>query len=58
MAVKRVIAVIILVPLAIVLIALSVANRESVPFTADPFHPGNPALTYTRPSSCGCSARC
>lgn len=35
----------IFVPLAIVLVALAVANRAAVPFTVDPFNPGNPGLT-------------
>jgi uncharacterized integral membrane protein len=34
---------------AIVLIALAVANRAFVPFTLDPFNPGNPALTLSLP---------
>jgi uncharacterized integral membrane protein len=46
---NRVALVVIVVPLAIVLIALAVANRELVAFTVDPFNPGNPALTYTFP---------
>ncbi|WP_144377188.1 DUF1049 domain-containing protein [Mesorhizobium amorphae] len=41
--------IVIFVPLAIVLIALAVANRELVAFTLDPFNPGNPALTLTLP---------
>lgn len=40
---------IVLVPLAIVLIALAVANRASVAFTLDPFNPGNPSLTLQLP---------
>lgn len=39
----------IVVPVAIVLIALAVANRTWVPFTLDPFNPGNPALTIQLP---------
>lgn len=39
----------IVVPIAIVLIALAVANRAWVPFTLDPFNPGNPALTIQLP---------
>lgn len=46
---RRPLTLIILVPVAIVLIALSVANRAGVTFTIDPFNPGNPALTYTAP---------
>lgn len=41
--------VLVFVPLAIVLVALAVANRMPVAFTVDPFNPGNPALTYTLP---------
>ena len=40
---------IVLVPLAIVLIALAVANRASVAFTLDPFNHGNPSLTLQLP---------
>lgn len=47
--VNRFILVVVFVPLAIVLIALAVANREMVAFTVDPFNPGNPALTLTLP---------
>ena len=39
----------ILVPLAVVLIALAVANRAAVAFTVDPFNPGNPGLTTHLP---------
>lgn len=37
------------IPLAIVLIALAVANRAPVALTLDPFNPGNPALTVSLP---------
>ena len=37
------------VPLAIILVALAVANRGSAAFTMDPFNPGNPALTWQMP---------
>lgn len=47
--IKRIIAVVVLVPLAVIIIALSVANRHSVSLTLDPFHPGNPALSYSAP---------
>ncbi|QND51565.1 LapA family protein [Phyllobacterium sp. 628] len=47
--VNRVIVVLILVPLAVILIALSVANRGLVTFTIDPFNPGNPGLSYGAP---------
>ncbi len=41
--------VVVMIPLAIILIALSVANRNIVPFTIDPFTPGNPTLTFSAP---------
>lgn len=41
---NRLLLIVIFIPLAVVLIALAVANRESVAFTLDPFNPGNPAL--------------
>ena len=47
--INRIVLVAIIVPTAIVLIALAVANRSWVPFTLDPFHPGNPALTIQLP---------
>lgn len=37
------------IPLAIVLVALAVANRAPADLTLDPFNPGNPALTVTLP---------
>ena len=46
---NRFILVVVLVPLAVILIALAVANRGPVAFTLDPFHPGNPALTLNLP---------
>ncbi|MBI1621864.1 lipopolysaccharide assembly protein LapA domain-containing protein [Aquamicrobium zhengzhouense] len=46
---NRFITVVILIPLAIVLISLAVANRAPADFTIDPFNPGNPALTITLP---------
>jgi uncharacterized integral membrane protein len=47
--VSRLVWILIVAPVAIVLIALSVANREPVNFTIDPFNPQNPALTYSLP---------
>jgi uncharacterized integral membrane protein len=41
--------VVIVAPIAVILIALAVANRDLVPFTMDPFNPGNPALTIQMP---------
>src|SRR4051812_27749237 len=49
MMLNRLLLIVVFVPLAIVLIALAVANRELVAFTVDPFHPGNPALTLKLP---------
>ena len=46
---NRFMIVVVLVPIAVVLIALAVANRAAVPFTLDPFDPGNPALTVSLP---------
>ena len=46
---NRFMLVVILLPIAVVLIALAVANRALVPFTLDPFNPGNPALTLRIP---------
>lgn len=46
---SRLITVVFLVPVAIVLIALSVANRQSVPVSLDVFNPGNPLLTFSAP---------
>ena len=46
---NRLVTVLILIPLAIVLIALAVANRAPVAFTIDPFNPGNPGLTLSLP---------
>ncbi|WP_028034512.1 LapA family protein [Chelativorans sp. J32] len=47
--VHRVVLVLIVLPLAVILIALAVANRAFTPFTIDPFNPGNPALTVELP---------
>jgi uncharacterized integral membrane protein len=46
---NRFVIVAVFVPLAIILIALAVANRGMVSFTVDPFNPGNPALTIQLP---------
>jgi uncharacterized integral membrane protein len=46
---NRFVLIVIFVPLAVILIALAVANRELVDFTLDPFNPGNPALTIKLP---------
>ena len=42
---RKIIAVIILVPLAMLIIALAVANRQLVTVSLDPFNPSQPAYT-------------
>jgi uncharacterized membrane protein YciS (DUF1049 family) len=46
---RNIIATLILVPLAIVLIAFAVANRQSVTVSFDPFSASAPALTLSLP---------
>jgi uncharacterized integral membrane protein len=46
---NRILLIAVFVPLAIVLVALAVANRGIVSFTLDPFNPGNPGLTWPMP---------
>lgn len=46
---NRVLLIVVFVPLAIIMIALAVANRGAAAFTLDPFNPGNPALTLHLP---------
>ena len=50
---NRLVTVLIFIPLAIVLVALAVANRAPVAFTIDPFNPGNPGLTLSLPLAPG-----
>jgi len=47
--IRRIITVLILVPLAIVVVSLAVANRQSVIVSFDPFDPAHPALTRALP---------
>lgn len=47
--IRKIIFVLFLIPLAIVLIALTVANRGAVPLSLDVFNPANPALTFHAP---------
>jgi uncharacterized integral membrane protein len=47
--IHRFVLIAVFVPLAIILVALAVANRGSVAFTVDPFNPGNPGLTWQMP---------
>lgn len=46
---RRFVSLLIFVPLAIVMIALAVANRSAVAFTIDAFNPGSPLLTWQVP---------
>lgn len=46
---NRFMLIVVFVPLAIILVALAVANRGMASFTLDPFNPGNPALTWQLP---------
>ena len=46
---RRFVAAVILVPLAVVLIAFAVANRQSVTVSLDPFSPDRPAGSLTLP---------
>jgi uncharacterized integral membrane protein len=46
---RRVVAAIILIPLAIVIIAFAVANRQNVTVSLDPFNPDVPAASVTKP---------
>jgi uncharacterized membrane protein YciS (DUF1049 family) len=47
--ISRLVWVLILIPAAIILIALSVANRNVVSFTFDPFSSASPYLTVSAP---------
>ena len=47
--VNRFMVIVVFVPLAIILVALAVANRGFTSFTIDPFNPGNPSLTISLP---------
>jgi uncharacterized integral membrane protein len=46
---RKVVATIILVPLAVIIIALAVANRQDVTVSLDPFNPDVPAASLTKP---------
>ncbi len=46
---RKVVAAIILVPLAVVIIAFAVANRQAVTVSLDPFNPDVPAASVTKP---------
>ncbi|EJF91041.1 lipopolysaccharide assembly protein LapA domain-containing protein [Bartonella tamiae] len=49
MSAKRIIALIILIPIAVILIAFIVANRQIVALTFNPFQPGSEGLTFYAP---------
>ena len=46
---NRILLIAVFLPLAIILVALAVANRGPASFTLDPFNPGNPGLTWQMP---------
>lgn len=46
---RRTVAAVILVPLAIVIVAFAVANRQNVTVSLDPFNPDVPAASLTEP---------
>jgi uncharacterized integral membrane protein len=46
---RKIVASVILVPLAVVIIAFAVANRQSVTVSLDPFNPDVPAASMTKP---------
>lgn len=46
---RRLIKNLVLIPIAIVLIALAVANRHSVTLSLDPFSPADPAISINAP---------
>jgi uncharacterized integral membrane protein len=46
---RKIVAMLILVPLAIVIIAFAVANRQAVTLSLDPFSAGAPAAALTLP---------
>ncbi len=46
---RRFLTLLILIPLAAVIIFFSVANRENVTISLDPFHGATPALAFTAP---------
>jgi uncharacterized integral membrane protein len=49
MSMKKILAVVVLVPLAIVAVALSVANRHNVALSLDPFNAADPAVAVAVP---------
>ena len=47
--IRKIVIALILVPLAVVLIAFAVANRQTVTVSFDPFEPARPAFAFTLP---------
>jgi uncharacterized integral membrane protein len=47
--IRKIVAVIVLVPLAILIVAFAVANRQYVTISFDPFNPAAPAASQTLP---------
>jgi uncharacterized integral membrane protein len=48
-AIRRLLAIVILVPIAVLLVALAVANRQPVVLALDPFSPAEPAASVVLP---------
>lgn len=46
---KKIIRIVIFIPIAIVLIVLSIANRQEVTLALNPFEPADPMLSITAP---------
>ena len=44
---RKIVAVVVLVPLAMIIVAFAVANRQDVTISLDPFNPGQPAYSKT-----------
>jgi hypothetical protein len=47
--IRKILAAVVLVPLALVMVALAVANRAAVTISFDPFNPASPAYTLKAP---------
>ena len=46
---RRLLTLLILVPIAVIVVFFSVANRDAVTVSLDPFHGGTPAVTFSAP---------
>ncbi len=46
---RKFVGLVIYIPIAVLIIALAVANRQAVTFSLDPFNPDNPALSFGVP---------